>query len=318
MAYENITLGVDGGVAVITVNRPKVLNALNHATVGELIAAFHEVLAQEDVRVLIFTGAGPKSFVAGADINELRVLTPEGGEQMCRRAEQLLLGMENSRLVVIMAVNGFALGGGCELAMAGDIRIASDNARLGQPEVKLGVIPGYGGSQRLPRLVGMGQAMRLVLSADQITALEAKAMGLVDMVVCQKCGQEMPGSPCHGAECEHADCEHESHCPNCHQPVKVCPQCGDPVDRWGSCRKCDPEAPSAALRTARDMAARILRNGPVAVEVAKRCLRTGAETTIEKAVAFEAAQFGLICATQDKAEGTAAFLEKREARFQRR
>lgn len=313
MAYENIALQVDGEVAVITINRPKVLNALNHATVGELISAFHEVQSQESIRVLIVTGAGPRSFVAGADINELRQLTPETGEWMCRRAEQLFLEMENSRLVVLMAVNGFALGGGCELAMAGDIRIASDNARLGQPEVKLGLIPGFGGSQRLPRLVGMGQAMRLVLTGEQIPALEAKAIGLVERVVCHRCGQEMPGNPCRGAECEHG-----AHCPNCGQPVTPCAQCGGPVDRWGYCHACNPEAPNTALSAAREMAAQILKNGPIAVEVAKRCLRVGAETTLDKACAFEAAQFGLICATEDKNEGTSAFLEKREARFQRR
>jgi enoyl-CoA hydratase len=313
MAYENVTLQVDGELAVLTVSRPKVLNALNHATVGEMTAAFHEVLAQEQVRALIVTGAGPRSFVAGADINELRVLTPAGGEQMCVRAERLLLAMEQSRLVVIMAINGFALGGGCELAMAGDIRIAADNARLGQTEVRLGVIPGYGGSQRLPRLVGPGQAMRLVLTGDQITALEAKAIGLVDVVVCQKCGQEMPGKPC-----PQEGCGHGAHCPNCGQAVQVCAQCGGPMDRWGHCHTCTPDAPSTALGAARELAGRILKNGPLAVEAAKRCLRVGAETTIDKAVAFEAAQFGLICATEDKAEGTAAFLEKREPRFQRR
>lgn len=312
MAYENVTLQVDGEVAVLTVNRPKVLNALSHATVREMTAAFHEALANDQVRVLIVTGAGPKSFVAGADINELHVLTAAEGEQMCLRAEQLLLAMENSRLVVIMAVNGFALGGGCELAMAGDIRIASDNARLGQPEVKLGLIPGYGGSQRLPRLVGMGQAMRLVLTGDQITALEAKSIGLVDLVVCQKCGQEMPGKPCQGESCQHG------HCPNCGQPVQACEKCGGPLDKWGHCHACNPEAPNTALGAARELAGRILKNGPLAVEAAKRCLRVGAETTLDKAVAFESAQFGLICATADKTEGTAAFLEKREARFQRR
>lgn len=312
MAYENVTLQVDGEVAVLTVNRPKVLNALSHATVREMTAAFHEVLANEEVRVLIVTGAGPKSFVAGADINELRVLTPAEGEQMCLRAEKLLLAMENSRLVVLMAINGFALGGGCELAMAGDIRLASDNARLGQPEVNLGVIPGYGGTQRLPRLVGMGQAMRLVLTADPVSALEAKSIGLVDVVVCRTCGQEMPGNPCHGESCEHG------HCPNCGQAVQPCEKCGGPLDKWGHCHACDPEAPNTVLSAARDMAGKILKKGPLAVEVAKRCLRTGAETTLDKAVAFESAQFGLICATADKAEGTAAFLEKREAHFQRK
>jgi enoyl-CoA hydratase len=220
--------------------------------------------------------------------------------------------MENSRLVVLMAINGFALGGGCELAMAGDIRIASDNARLGQPEVKLGLIPGYGGTQRLPRLVGMGQAMRLVLSGEHLPALEARAIGLVDLVVCQKCGQEMPGNPCRGEGC------HEAHCPNCGQPVQPCPQCHGPLDRWGYCHACNPEAPNTALSAARDLAGRILKNGPLAVEAAKRCLRVGADAPLDKALAFEAAQFGLICATEDKFEGTSAFLEKREPRFQRR
>ncbi len=312
MTYENILLQVDGDLAVLTVNRPKVLNALSHATVAEMAAAFQEVEANPQVRALILTGAGPKSFVAGADINELRVLTPTEGEAMCRRAEQLFLRMENSRLVVLMAINGFALGGGCELAMAGDIRIASDNARLGQPEVKLGLIPGYGGTQRLPRLVGMGQAMRLVLSGEHIPALEARAIGLVDLVVCQKCGQEMPGSPCREG------CGHEAHCPNCGQPVQPCPQCQSPLDRWGHCHTCNPEAPSTALSAARDLAGRILKNGPLAVEAAKRCLRVGAETPLDKALAFEAAQFGLICATEDKTEGTSAFLEKREPCFRRR
>jgi enoyl-CoA hydratase len=312
MAYENVTLQVDGGVAVLTVNRPKVLNALSHATVKELTKAFHEALADEDVRVLIVTGAGPKSFVAGADINELRILTPPEGEQMCVRAERLLLGMEQSRLIVLMAVNGYALGGGCELAMAGDIRLASDSARLGQPEVNLGVIPGYGGTQRLPRLVGLGKAMQLVLTADPVKALEAKAIGLVDVVVCRTCGQEMPGKPCPGEDCEHG------HCSNCGQVVQPCAACGGPLDKWGHCHACDPEAPNTVLSAARDMAHKILKKGPLAVEAAKRCLRVGAETTLDKAVAYEAAQFGLICATEDKAEGTAAFLEKREADFQRK
>jgi enoyl-CoA hydratase len=315
MAYEKLTLQVDGEVAVITVNRPKVLNALSYETIGEMIAAFHEVEAHEEIRALIFTGAGPKSFVAGADINELRVLKPREAEGVMRRAQDFFFELENSRLIVIMAINGFALGGGCELAMAGDIRLASDNARLGQPEVKLGLIPGFGGTQRLPRLVGPGQAMRLVLTGDHITALEAKEIGLVDMVVCRKCGQNLPGTPCHGAECEHAGCEHEAHCPSCGQPVQACEGCEGFVDRWGHCLSCNAEAPNTVLSAAHDLAARIMKNGPIAVEVSKRCLRVGAETTIEKAGAYETAQFGLICSTEDKEEGTSAFLEKRKPEF---
>lgn len=313
MAYENIILEVEGGLATITINRPKVLNALSHATIADLIDAFHAVEADEQVRVLIITGAGPKSFVAGADIGELRVLSPTEGEAAMRRAQELFLEMERSRLIVLMALNGFALGGGCEIAMAGDIRLASDNARLGQPEVNLGLIPGFCGTQRLPRLAGSGQAMRLVLTGEHLPALEAKGIGLVDVVVCRQCGQEMPGRPCHGAECDH-----ESHCPNCGQPVQVCAECGGVVDRWGHCRACHPEAPNTALSAARDMAATILSKGPVAVAVAKRCIRVGAETTIEKAGAYEAAQFGLICSTEDKEEGTSAFLEKRPPAFKGR
>ncbi len=316
MGYENVTLQVEGELAVLTINRPKVLNALSHATIAELGAAFETVLANEEVRVLILTGAGPKSFVAGADINELRVLGPREAEEAMLRAQNLFFDMEKSRLIILMAINGFALGGGCELAMAGDIRVASDNARLGQPEVNLGMIPGFGGTQRLPRLVGVGQAMRMVLTGDHLPALEAKAIGLVDVVVCRQCGQEMPGQPCHGAECDCRDCEHEQHCPNCGQPAELCAECGEVKDRWGHCR-CDPEAPNTALSAAQEMAAKILSKGPIAVEVAKRCIRVGSETTIEKAGAFEMAQFGLICATEDREEGTSAFLEKRKPEFKR-
>lgn len=318
MAYDKITLRVDGEVAVITVNRPKILNALSYDTIGEMIAAFQQVEANDGVRVLIFTGSGPKSFVAGADINELRVLKPREAEAVMRRAQHFLFALEKSRLVVIMAINGFALGGGNELAMAGDIRVASDNARFGQPEVKLGLIPGFGGTQRLTRLVGLGQAMRLVLTGDHITALEAKQIGLVDVVVCRQCGQELPGTPCAGAERDDAECDHQTHCPNCGQPAQPCESCGGVQDRWGNCPGCDPDAPTTALSAARDLAATILQNGPVAVEVAKRCIRVGAETTIEKAGDYEMAQFGLICTTEDKAEGTGAFLEKRKPEFRGR
>ncbi len=312
MAYENLLLQIEDGLAVLTINRPKVLNALSYDTIGELIAALGEV-EKSSARVLILTGAGPRAFVAGADINELRVLKPREAEGVMRRAQELLFDLENSRLVVIMAINGYALGGGCELAMAGDIRVASDNARLGQPEVNLGLIPGFGGTQRLPRLVGTGQAMRLVLTGEHIPALEAREIGLVEVVVCHRCGQRVPGRPCHGAECDCAECEHEQHCEHCGQPVDLCPECGEPT---GMCR-CQSEE-SAALRAARQLAQTILQKGPVAVEVAKRCIRVGAETTIEKAGAFEMAQFGLICSTEDKVEGTGAFLEKRPPEFKGR
>ena len=184
MAYENITVQREENVAVVTVNRPGVLNALNRATIGELEAAVDELAADDAVRAIIFTGAGERAFVAGADINELRDLPSAAAAAiLARRGQALFSKIEALPKPTIMAINGFALGGGCELAMAGDIRIASESARFGQPEINLGIIPGYGGTQRLPRLVGKGMAKLLVLSGDIIDASEALRIGLVDRVV---------------------------------------------------------------------------------------------------------------------------------------
>lgn len=179
MAYENLILEQDGGVLTVTINRPKVLNALNAATLTELGQAMTAAAADASVRVVVLTGAGEKSFVAGADINELRVGSlrdhAERGQRVFDRVEQL-------GKPVIAAVNGFALGGGCELAMACTMRVAADTARFGQPEVNLGLIPGYGGSQRLPRLIGQGRAQELLLTGDMISADEARRIGLVNHV----------------------------------------------------------------------------------------------------------------------------------------
>jgi len=183
MAFENVLVEQDGAVLVVTINRPKVLNALDARTLAELDEVFGDAARRDDVRVVVLTGAGEKSFVAGADINELSVQTPVGGREHARRGQALFNRIEQLGKPVIAAVNGFALGGGCELAMACTLRLASSSARFGQPEINLGLLPGYAGSQRLPRLVGRGRALELLLTGMQISAEEALRIGLVNRVV---------------------------------------------------------------------------------------------------------------------------------------
>ena len=183
MSYENLLYEVKDQVARITVNRPQVLNALNRATVEELDRAFDAARADSGVRALIITGAGEKSFVAGADINELAKQTPVEGKEYSLFGQAAFHKLETMGKPSIAAINGFALGGGCELALCCSIRIASKNARLGQPEVKLGLLPGYGGTQRLARLCGKGVAHELLLSGEMISAEEALRVGLVNHVV---------------------------------------------------------------------------------------------------------------------------------------
>jgi enoyl-CoA hydratase len=186
-SFENILVDVDGPVAVVTLNRPSVLNALNAHLLSELSLALEQLEADQDVRAIIIIGTGAKAFAAGADIGELNALENSmDGAQKARVGQNVTLQIERLRTPVIMAVNGFALGGGCELAMAGDIRIASENARFGQPEVSLGLIPGYGGSQRTTRLVGTGMAMYLCLTGEMIDAQEALRIGLIQKVVPQE------------------------------------------------------------------------------------------------------------------------------------
>src|SRR5512135_416489 len=257
MNFENILLEKKNSIAYVTVNRPKVLNALNMATMEELRSAFHDIKSDAAIRVVIFTGAGEKAFIAGADINELAAHNAVSGKEYTHRGQSVLNLIENLGKPVIACLNGFTLGGGCEIAMACTMRLASDNAKLGQPEVKLGIIPGYGGTQRLPRLVGKGIAMQLLLSADMISAQEAHRIGLVNEIVPQ----------------------------------------GELIAR------------------AEAIAAKIIANAPLAVQYAMEAVHKGMEMTLQEGLYLEATLFGVCCATEDKTEGTKAFLEKRSANF---
>jgi len=182
-SLEHLIVERDGAIAIVTVNRPKVLNALNMATLDELRRAVLALKHDPSVRCVVITGAGEKSFVAGADINELAVQTPAGGREHALRGQHVFDLIENMGKPVIAAINGYALGGGCELAMACTLRIAADTAKLGQPEINLGIIPGYAGTQRLARLVGRGRALEWLLTGDPLTAQEAYRLGLVNRVV---------------------------------------------------------------------------------------------------------------------------------------
>ncbi len=183
MAYQTLRFEQDASIVQLTINRPEKYNALNRQTISDLEDAFEEIEGDSQVRAVILTGAGEKAFVAGADINELAELQPLEARAHAQRGQRLYSRIENLAKPVIAALNGFALGGGLELAMSCTLRIASDNAKLGQPEIKLGIIPGYGGTQRLPRLVGKGVALSLLLTGDPVTAAEAFRIGLVQQVV---------------------------------------------------------------------------------------------------------------------------------------
>ena len=183
MSYQNLLVESRDGVAFVTINRPDKLNALNDATVAEIDAAFAAIAADPATRGVVLTGAGEKAFVAGADIAELATQSPVDGKERSIRGQRVLDRIERLGKPVIAAVNGFALGGGCELAMACHVRIASENAKLGTPEVKLGIMCGYAGTQRLPRLVGKGRALEMLLTGEMVDAAEALRIGLVNRVV---------------------------------------------------------------------------------------------------------------------------------------
>jgi enoyl-CoA hydratase len=183
MSVDNLLIERDGAVAIVTINRPKVLNALDSATLEDLRRAILELTRDDGVRAVVVTGAGDKAFAAGADINELSVMTPTGGREHALRGQHVFDLVEQMGKPVVAAVNGFALGGGCELALACTLRVAADTAKLGQPEINLGLIPGYAGSQRLARIVGKGRALELLLTGDHVSAQEAHRIGLVNRVV---------------------------------------------------------------------------------------------------------------------------------------
>jgi enoyl-CoA hydratase len=253
MSFENILFEIREPLAILTLNRPEVLNALNQATFTDLEAAVTELAASDSVRAILLTGAGEKAFAAGADIQELATIAAMEGQRLADRGQRILDLIESCSKPVIACINGFALGGGCELAMACTLRLASETAKLGQPEVKLGLLPGYGGSQRLPRLIGKGAALKLLLTGEIISAAEAFRVGLVDEVV--------------------------------------------PADEL--------------LKRGEQLALAISANAPLAVRQTIAAVHAGYDLPLRQALDLEAALFGVCCATEDKAEGTRAFLEKR-------
>lgn len=254
MEFKNLLVEIENGIAVVTINRPKSLNALNSETLAELDVCFQEVEANDEIKVMILTGAGRKSFVAGADISEMVHGTAIEGRTMGLLARVAFKRLEDMEKPTIAAVNGFALGGGCEISMACDVTVASDNAKFGQPECGLGIIPGFGGTQRLSRLVGKKRAKELIFTCDMIGADEAFRIGLANHVV--------------------------------------------------------PQAD--LLQYCKNMASRMMKNGPLAIALAKQCINVGLDTDIDAGLKLEANLFGLTFSTEDKKEGMTAFLEKRK------
>lgn len=259
-AFTSVLYEKKGAIAYATLNRPKVLNALNKAIIAELKAAFEDARDDSEVRGIILTGAGDKAFAAGADISEVLNDSPLEAEEKTRFGQALTNLIENLGKPVIAAVNGYAVGGGCELAMASTIRLASETAKFGQPEVKLGIMPGYGGTQRLPRLVGKGRALQLILSGDTISAQEAYRIGLVNEIV-----------------------------PNAN-----------------------------LIPRAEAILQQIISNAPVGVKFSIEAVNKGLETSLDEGLRIEASLFALCAATEDKKEGTSAFLAKRPPKFQGR
>jgi enoyl-CoA hydratase/carnithine racemase len=257
LTLANVLYEKKGAIAYVTVNRPKVLNALNTPTWTDLRTAFEDARNDAVVRGVILTGAGDKAFIAGADIGELAHATALDAERSSRFGQDVLDLIENLGKPVIAAINGFALGGGCETALACTIRIAVESAKFGQPEVKLGLLPGGGGTQRLPRLVGKGRALQLILSGEMINASEAYRIGLVNEIV----------------------------------------------------------PPSELIPRAEAILRQIASNAPISVRFALEAANKGLETSQSEGLLLEASYFGLCAATEDKKEGTNAFIEKRAPQF---
>jgi enoyl-CoA hydratase/carnithine racemase len=258
--YETILYTKKEHVAYVTLNRPKVFNALNRIALTELEAAFEDAALDHDVRGVILTGAGGKAFIAGADITELARIDAIEAEGFTHAGQPVLSVIENLGKPVIAAVNGYALGGGCETAMACTIRLATEDATFGQPEVKLGVMPGYGGTQRLPRLVGRGRALQLILSGATINAQEAYRIGLVNEIVPR----------------------------------------------------------GELMARAEAILAQITVNAPLAIRFSLEAVNKGLETSQAEGLVIESSLFALCAASEDKKEGTAAFLERRAPQFKGR
>ena len=256
--FENIVYETKDSFGYITLNRPKAMNALNWQTIQELKTAFDAAKNDPSIAGIILTGSGDKAFIAGADIAELSQITGEQAGKFSEKGQNVLSFIETLGKPVIAAVNGFALGGGCETAMACTIRVAVEHAKFGQPEVKLGIIPGYGGTQRLPRLVGKGRAMQLILTGDLIDAHEALRIGLVNEVV-------------------------------------------SPADLISRCE--------AILK-------QICANAPLAIRYSIDAVNEGIETDLSSGLKLEAKYFALAVGTEDRKEGTAAFVQKRSPHFQ--
>ena len=279
MEFKDLTIEYKDQVAIVTMNRPKVLNALNAELFRQLGLAFSNLEKDENVQVIILTGSGDKAFVAGADIEELSTLDSQGALVVSQRGQAVMQQIEEHRLPVIAAVNGFALGGGCEIALCCDIRLAIETAKLGLPEVTLGLIPGFGGTQRLARLVGRGRAKQMLFSGEFVDASKALELGLVDGVI-----------PAEWKEIT--------------------------LDDGSTKKKPDGTVNKENLMDAAlELAAKIIKQGPLAVQAGKRAINHGLDMSLKDGCAYEAALFAGLFATDDATEGLGAFLEKRKAGF---
>ncbi|AIS08423.1 Enoyl-CoA hydratase/isomerase [Lactobacillus helsingborgensis] len=256
--YDNVLLEAEDGIGTLTINRPKVLNALNSETLQDIGDALREVKAhQDEIKVLIITGAGPRSFVAGADISQMRDMNTLQALELSKLAHKSFGEIEDLPQFTIAAVNGFALGGGCELASSCDMRVGSAKAKFGQPEVGLGIIPGFGGTQRLTRLVGRGKAKEMIATSTMISADEAYRIGLLDELV----------------------------------------------------------EPEELMNKAREIAKQVMKNGPIAVALAKYSVDRGADLPLDVAIDMESQIWAETFATKDQTEGMSAFVDKRDAKF---
>jgi len=260
LQLQNVLYEKKGPIAYVIINRPKVLNALNQAVFSELREVFEDARDDSTIRGIILTGSGDKAFAAGADIAEMAKSTAIEAEKSTRHAQVVTEIMENIGKPVIGAVNGFALGGGCELAMACTFRIASENAKFGQPEVKIGIMPGAGGTQRLPRLIGKGRALQLILTGEIINAQEAYRTGLVNEVV----------------------------------------------------------ASAELIPRVEAILNQIISNAPFGVKFSIDAVNKGLDASVSEGLLIEASFFALCAGTEDKKEGTSAFLQKRAPQFQGR